>query len=103
MFVMVFCLCVLRPSRLDILLSCFRRRYKCTTMPKAATKGFPKKRSVGKTSSVDVYYGIFRDGTEVRIELYNESLSREDARRIFAEGCKILSQLRHKNLVRVLR
>ncbi|XP_027109479.1 uncharacterized protein [Coffea arabica] len=101
--VMVFCLCVLCSSRLDILPGCFRRRYEFTpSMLKAATKGFSKKKLVEKTSSVDVYYGILRDGTEVRIEVYNESLSREDARRIFAEGCKILSQLRHKNLVRVL-
>ncbi|KAL3537961.1 hypothetical protein ACH5RR_001327 [Cinchona calisaya] len=100
--VVVFCLGWLCSSRPDFLPRCLRRRYKFTpSVLKAATNNFSKKKLVGKSNSVNVFCGILRDRTEVRIEVYNDSLLVED-RVKFVEGCEILAQLSHKNLVRVL-
>ncbi|KAB1206590.1 LRR receptor-like serine/threonine-protein kinase FLS2 [Morella rubra] len=69
---------------------------------KAATDGFSRKNLVGKNEGVDIYRGALRDGTEVRVEIYLDNISRESKRR-FVEECKVLAQLRHKNIFRVLR
>lgn len=100
--VMVFSLGWLCLSRPDYLPCFFRRKHKFTpSMLKAATNGFSKKKLVEKTNSVDAYHGILRDGTRVRIEVYKESLSRDDYG-IFVEECEILVQLSHANLVKEL-
>lgn len=54
-----------------------------------------------KSEGVDIYRGTLRDGTEVRIEIYKEKISRE-ARRRFTEECAVLVQLHHKNLIHIL-
>jgi hypothetical protein len=101
--VMVGCfgwLCFRRP---DLLLRAFGRENKFTLpMLKVATGGFSRKNLVGKSEGVDVYRGVLRDGSEARIEIYwDDDISRESRQR-FVEECKVLAQLRHKNIVRVL-
>ncbi|XP_062162019.1 protein NSP-INTERACTING KINASE 2 [Alnus glutinosa] len=93
-------LCFWRP---DFLPRVFRRKNKFTLpMLKAATGGFSRKNLVGKSEGVDIYRGVLRDGTEVRIEIYwDDDISREIRQR-FVEECKVVAQLRHKNIVRVL-
>lgn len=57
---------------------------------------------MGKSEGVDIYRGVLRDGSEARIEIYwDDDISRESQQR-FAEECKVLALLRHKNIVRVL-
>ncbi|KAB1221015.1 Cysteine-rich receptor-like protein kinase 7 [Morella rubra] len=68
---------------------------------KAATDGFSRKNLVAKNEGVDIYRGALRDGTKVRFEIYLDGISRESKRR-FVEECKVLAQLRHKNIFRVL-
>ncbi|KAK6123821.1 hypothetical protein DH2020_042422 [Rehmannia glutinosa] len=63
----------------------------------AATYGFHARNLVGK----NVYRGVLRNGSEVRIEIFSDKLSREKRRR-FVEKSKILVMLRHKNMVSVL-
>jgi serine/threonine protein kinase len=93
-------LCFWRP---DFLPRVFRRKNKFTLpMLKAATGGFSRKNLVGKSEGVDIYRGVLRDGTEVRIEIYwDDDISREIQQR-FVEECKVVAQLRHKNIIRVL-
>ncbi|XP_059667573.1 leucine-rich repeat receptor-like serine/threonine-protein kinase BAM3 [Cornus florida] len=92
-------LCLWRP---DFLPRMLRRKHKFTpAMLKAATHNFSKKNLVGKSEATSIYKGEVRDGTEVRIETYWDSISREN-RRKFVEECRILVQLSHRNLVRVL-
>ncbi|KAJ4980753.1 hypothetical protein NE237_031590 [Protea cynaroides] len=92
-------LCFCRP---DILPSVFQQRHKFTpTMLKTATSGFSEKNLVGKSRGVEIYKGVLTDGTEVRIEIYTEKISMEQ-RRKFVKECKVLVQLRHRNLVRVM-
>ncbi|XP_042942742.1 probable serine/threonine-protein kinase At1g01540 [Carya illinoinensis] len=93
------CLCLRRP---DFLPRMFRRKNKFTPpVLKAATGGFSRKNLVGKSEGVDIYRGVLRDGTEVRIEIYWDGMSRENRRR-FIEECKVVTQLCHKNIVQVL-
>ncbi|PON61864.1 Tyrosine-protein kinase [Parasponia andersonii] len=91
--------CLNRP---DFLPRMLQRQHKFTpSMLKAATNGFSKKNLVGKSEAVNIYRGTLRDGTEVRIEIYSDDISRESHRK-FVEECKVLVQLRHKNIVQVL-
>ncbi|XP_041025350.1 probable leucine-rich repeat receptor-like protein kinase At1g35710 [Juglans microcarpa x Juglans regia] len=93
------CLCLRRP---DFLPRMFRRKNKFTPpMLKAATGGFSRKNLVGTSAGVDIYRGVLRDGTEVRIEIYWDDISRESRRR-FIEECKVVTQLCHKNILQVL-
>ncbi|KAK4858740.1 hypothetical protein QYF36_021261 [Acer negundo] len=92
-------LCFARPDFLPRILN---RNHKFTTwMLKAATDGFLKKNLVMKSVGVSIYKGVLRDGTKVKIEIYRDNVSRENLSK-FVEECKILVQMRHKNLVRVL-
>ncbi|KAF8028831.1 hypothetical protein BT93_E1482 [Corymbia citriodora subsp. variegata] len=94
-----------------IAMMCFRRRnlsletpqlrhHFTTSMLKAATSGFSSENLEEKSDGVDIYRGILRDGTHVRIEIYWSNISTEGMRK-FIEECEVLVQLRHKNLVRV--
>ncbi|KAA8514783.1 hypothetical protein F0562_017962 [Nyssa sinensis] len=100
--VMVVCfgwLCFWRP---DFLPGVLRRKHRFTlSMLKAATNGFSKKNLVGKSDAVGIYKGVLRDGTEVRIEIYWDKISREN-HQIFVKECEKLVQLCHKNLVQVM-
>ncbi|KAK7363235.1 hypothetical protein VNO77_05369 [Canavalia gladiata] len=99
---MVICfgwLCFQRPDFLPSKLQ--RSRGFTPAILKAATAGFSRKNLVAKSDVVHIYKGILRDGTQVKIEMYWDDISRDSYRK-FAEECKILSKLHHKNLVRVL-
>ncbi|XP_015900678.3 putative leucine-rich repeat receptor-like serine/threonine-protein kinase At2g24130 [Ziziphus jujuba] len=92
-------LCLHRP---DFLPRILQTKHRFTpSILKAATNGFSKKNLVLKSEAVDIYKGTLRDGTEVRIEIYRDDISRDDCRK-FVEECKVLVQLCHKNLVQVL-
>uniref|UniRef100_A0A6N2K6W7 Protein kinase domain-containing protein n=1 Tax=Salix viminalis TaxID=40686 RepID=A0A6N2K6W7_SALVM len=99
---MVVCfgwLCFQRP---DFLPRMFQRKHKFTpSMLRAATNGFSRKNQIVRSEGVEIYKGTLRDGTEVRIEVYRDCISREK-RQEFVEECKVLVELRHKNLVQVL-
>ncbi|GLT35644.1 hypothetical protein SLA2020_100790 [Shorea laevis] len=90
--------CFQRP---DFLPRMCRRRHRFTaSMLKAATDEFSKKNLMGKSDGIAIYRGILRDGFKVRIEIYWKNISRENLRN-FAEECKVVVQLCHKNLLRV--
>ncbi|MCL7021396.1 hypothetical protein MKW94_016979 [Papaver nudicaule] len=92
-------ICFWRP---DFLPSFLRHQHKFTpSMLKAATSGFSQRNLVAKLAEIDIYRGILRDETEVRIEIYRDKITSEQ-RKEFVEECRILVQLDHKNLVRVL-
>lgn len=92
-------LCFCRP---DFLPKKLRRKYKFTpSMLRAATKGFSKKKLVRRNDEMEIYKGVLRDGSRVRIEIYEDNLLREN-RRKFVEECQVLVQLCHENLVQVL-
>ncbi|XP_062096137.1 probable serine/threonine-protein kinase At1g01540 [Humulus lupulus] len=92
--------CLNRP---DFLPRMLQSQHKFTpSMLKAATNGFCKKNLVGKSEAVNIYRGTLRDGTEVRIEIYiSDDISRENYNK-FINECKVLVQLRHKNILQVL-
>ncbi|KAJ0263554.1 Protein kinase domain-containing protein [Hirschfeldia incana] len=93
-------LCLKRPDYLPR--TCRRRNHKFTSaMIDAATDEFSDQRLVSKRNGVDIYRGTLRDGTEAKIEVYTEKVSKEK-RREFEEECQAVFKLRHKNLVRVL-
>ncbi|KAJ7969206.1 Receptor-like kinase [Quillaja saponaria] len=99
MVVCLGCICFRRP---DLLPRKLQRKHRFTPpMLKVATAGFAENNLVGKSDVVDIYKGILRDGTRVRIEIYRDDISRDNCKR-FVEECKVLVNLRHKNLVRVL-
>ncbi|GAU24178.1 hypothetical protein TSUD_84130 [Trifolium subterraneum] len=80
----------------------YSRRFTFTpAILKAATYGFSKENLVGKSDIVHIYKGVLRDGTKVKIEMYWDDISRDSYHK-FVEECKILSELNHKNLVKVL-
>lgn len=100
---MVICLgwiCIQRPDFLPRKLQTSKRRF-TPAIIKAATDGYSNSNLVGKSDVVHIYKGILRDGTEVKIEMYWDDISR-DSYYEFVEECKILCELWHKNLVRVL-
>ncbi|KAK7319336.1 hypothetical protein RJT34_04055 [Clitoria ternatea] len=99
---MVICLGWLCFHRPDILPRKLRRSSRFTpAILKAATCGFSSENLVGKSDVVHIYKGVLRDGTRVKIEMYLDDISRDGYRK-FVEECKVLSELHHKNLVRVL-
>ncbi|KAF5733613.1 putative ATP binding protein [Tripterygium wilfordii] len=92
-------LCFVRP---DYLPRMFQRRHKFTpSMIESITNEFSRRNAVAKGEGVDIYRGSLGDGTEVRIEIYNDGISR-DNRRKFVEECKVLVQFCHKNIVQVM-
>lgn len=92
-------LCFQRP---DFLPRAFKRSRRFTpAILKAITSGFSNQNLVGKSDVVHIYKGILRDGTEVKIEMYFDDMSRERYKE-FVEECKVLCELDHKNIVRVL-
>ncbi|MED6192890.1 hypothetical protein PIB30_013980 [Stylosanthes scabra] len=92
-------LCFQRPDFLPRKLQ--RRRTFTPAILSAATSGFSSRNLVGKSNVVHIYKGVLRDGTQVKIEMYWDEISRESYLN-FVEECKVLSELDHKNLVRVL-
>ncbi|KAL5577826.1 hypothetical protein UlMin_019525 [Ulmus minor] len=87
--------CLQRP---DLLPKILQTKHKFTpAMIKEATNGFSKKNLVGKSETVDMYRGMLRDGSEVRIEIYSDSIAREN-RKKFVEECEVLVRLCHKNI-----
>ncbi|KAM7505751.1 hypothetical protein LguiB_004655 [Lonicera macranthoides] len=99
MVVLLGWLCFFRP---DLLPALFRRNHRFTpSILKMATGGFSKRNLVGRSGVVDIYRGELRDGSEARIEIFWESLSRKK-RREFVEECRIMVKLEHKNLVKVM-
>ncbi|KAK1370304.1 putative leucine-rich repeat receptor-like serine/threonine-protein kinase [Heracleum sosnowskyi] len=92
-------LCFWRP---DFLPRGVRRKHKFTpSMLKAETDGFSKSNLVRRSAGTDIYKGVLRDGSKVRIEIYKTSACREN-RRKFVEECRVLIELCHENLVQVL-
>ncbi|KAF6153729.1 hypothetical protein GIB67_000962 [Kingdonia uniflora] len=91
--------CIRRPDYLPRFLQ--RQHMFTPAMLKAATNGYSEVNLVAKIGELGIYRGTLRDGTEVRIEIYKEKISSEDYKN-FAEECKVLVQLQHKNLVQVL-
>ncbi|ESQ55311.1 hypothetical protein EUTSA_v10027352mg [Eutrema salsugineum] len=92
-------ICLKRPDYLPR--TCRRSNKFTSAMLDAATDEFSDQKLVSKTNRVDIYRGTLRDGTEAKIEVYTEKVSREK-RREFAEECEAVFKLRQKNLVRVL-
>lgn len=91
-------LCLKRPDYLPRFL---QRKHRFTpAILKAATNQFSRKNLVAKSEGVSMYRGTLREGTEVRIEIYWDSISQEDRRRFIWE-CRVLVQLCHKNVVQV--
>ncbi|KAF3450207.1 hypothetical protein FNV43_RR06287 [Rhamnella rubrinervis] len=92
-------LCLRRP---DFLPRMLQKKHRFTPpMLRAATNGFSKKNLELKSEAVDIYKGTLRDGIKVRIEIYRDTISRENRRKLIEE-CKVLVRLRHKNIVQVL-
>ncbi|KAK6916890.1 Serine-threonine/tyrosine-protein kinase, catalytic domain [Dillenia turbinata] len=92
-------LCFKRP---DYLPASLRSDHKFTvSMIEAATHDFSTKHLVGKFEGFDIYKGVLRNGSEVRIEIYWDKISNY-SRRKFVEECSDLVRLSHRNLVRVL-
>ncbi|PIA37845.1 hypothetical protein AQUCO_03000409v1 [Aquilegia coerulea] len=98
----VICLgfiCFLRPDYLPLFL---QSKYKFTpAMLKAATDKYSPTNLVAKIGKFEIYRGTLREGTEVRIEIYRETIPRQEYKKFVAE-CKVLVQLHQKNLVQVL-
>ncbi|KAK9156326.1 hypothetical protein Sjap_003806 [Stephania japonica] len=92
-------ICFRRPDYLPSFL-CQRRKF-TSAMLKAATNGFSGRNLVAKMGDLEIYRGTLRDGTEVRIEIYTQRISKESSIK-FVEECKVLVQLQHENLVQVL-
>ncbi|KAL4187224.1 hypothetical protein AMTRI_Chr09g17860 [Amborella trichopoda] len=70
-------------------------------MLKAATNNFSETNSVGNVGRYEVYKGMLKDGREVAVEVCRETVTSE-ARRAFVHECRILVQVRHRNLVQVV-
>ncbi|CAA7017620.1 unnamed protein product [Microthlaspi erraticum] len=97
-----FCLGWLCLKRPDYLPRTCRRSHKFTSaILEAATDEFSDQKLVSKSNGVDIFRGTLKDGTEAKIEVYTEKVSKEK-RTAFAEECEAVFKLRHKNLVRVL-
>ncbi|KAL5977056.1 hypothetical protein ACLOJK_021396 [Asimina triloba] len=92
-------LCLRRP---DFLPSFLQRKHRFTpAMLKAATDGFSDDNLLGTNGRVEIYSGELRDRTPVVIEVSRGKIS-SDLHREFIDGCRVLVQLDHKNLVQVL-
>ncbi|WCJ20137.1 Leucine-rich repeat protein kinase family protein [Euphorbia peplus] len=103
LIVMILCfgwVCIVRPDYLPKMLP-IRKHTFTPAILKAATNHFSRKNLVVKTEAVSIYRGTLRDGSEVRVDIYRNNISREDQRK-FTEECKVLVQLHHENIVRVV-
>lgn len=56
---------------------------------------------MGKSEGIEIYRGKLRASSQLRIEIYRDEISGEGRRR-FAQECKVLVRLHHKNIVRVV-
>ncbi|XP_059070435.1 LRR receptor-like serine/threonine-protein kinase EFR [Cryptomeria japonica] len=65
-----------------------------------ATDGFNQKNYLGTGSSGSVYKGIMGDGREAAFKLLN--LQNEEAGKSFSRECKVLAEVRHRNLVKII-
>eukprot|EP00253_Pinus_taeda_P022195 PITA_22195 len=65
-----------------------------------ATNEFSDANLLGIGSFGKVYKGILNDGTMVAVKLLN--LQNEGAEKSFDKECKVLSRVRHRNLIRVI-
>ncbi|KAL2476720.1 putative LRR receptor-like serine/threonine-protein kinase [Abeliophyllum distichum] len=65
-----------------------------------ATSGFGKDNLIDRGSIGSVYKGIFSNGLVAAIKLFD--LDMEDANKSFDVECRILSNIRHRNLVKVI-
>ncbi|RZS05984.1 hypothetical protein BHM03_00036564 [Ensete ventricosum] len=76
-----------------------QRRDKFTTaMLRKATNGLSETNLVRKAEGEDVYIGRLRDGAEMEVHVQRG----KGFRRTFGEECRILAQLRHKNVAKVI-
>ncbi|KAJ8490316.1 hypothetical protein OPV22_012037 [Ensete ventricosum] len=74
-----------------------QRRDKFTTaMLRKATNGLSETNLVRKAEGEDVYIGRLRDGAEMEVHVQRG----KGFRRTFGEECRILAQLRHKNVAK---
>ncbi|XP_015059708.2 LRR receptor-like serine/threonine-protein kinase FLS2 isoform X1 [Solanum pennellii] len=65
-----------------------------------ATHSFSESNLLGKGSYGSVYRGELNDGTDVAVKVFN-TLTEESTKSFYAE-CKILSNIRHRNLTKIL-
>ncbi|XP_057836992.2 receptor kinase-like protein Xa21 [Cryptomeria japonica] len=65
-----------------------------------ATDGFKEKNLLGTGSFGSVYKGIMDDGKIAAFKLLN--LQNEEARKSFSKECKVLAEVRHRNLVKII-
>ncbi|KAG8637310.1 hypothetical protein MANES_15G107167v8 [Manihot esculenta] len=67
---------------------------------KKATNGFCDSNILGTGGSGTVYKGILADGIDVAIKVFN--LQREGAFKSFDAECEVMSNIRHRNLVKII-
>ncbi|GLJ53074.1 hypothetical protein SUGI_1130820 [Cryptomeria japonica] len=65
-----------------------------------ATDGFDQKNLIGTSSFGSVYKGIMGDNREAAFKHLN--LENEEARKSFFRECKVLAEVRHRNLVKII-
>ncbi|GLJ53050.1 hypothetical protein SUGI_1130130 [Cryptomeria japonica] len=65
-----------------------------------ATDGFNERNLLGTGSFGSVYKGIMGDGTEAAFKLIN--LQNEEYNNSFIRECKVLANVRHRNLVKII-
>ncbi|GLJ53061.1 hypothetical protein SUGI_1130360 [Cryptomeria japonica] len=65
-----------------------------------ATDGFNEKNLLGTGSFGSVYKGIMDDGKIAAFKLLN--LQNEEASKSFSKECKVLAEVRHRNLVKII-
>ncbi|KAH9330303.1 hypothetical protein KI387_002411 [Taxus chinensis] len=64
-----------------------------------ATHGFDKANILGKSNSASLYKGLLSNGSYVAVKVFN--LMNKDAHWIFTAECKVLKEIRHRNLVKI--